>query len=167
MKVVSLIVMETGSRWPGHVRDSENIVTVGHGAETLLQMTRRTLALLDRRGQTVRVAVLACSQAIDATAVAHRGHVARTLLDAVAAATSGRLVLTSANGSPEQRRELLSLAGSLSHIAPGAVVRVTFSDAAPQDWMAGKHADVAKVGLRERETSAPSEALGTRQQRLG
>lgn len=168
MRVVSLIVMEAGSRWPGHVRDSENIIAAGHEAGSLLERTRRTLALLDHRGQTVRVAVLACSVAVDATSVIHRAHVARALLDAVVAANSGRLVLSSVEGAPLQLRcELLSLAGTLSHVAPGAFVRVTFGDATAQDWVPRKCNHDAAAARRQRDVGEPSGARGASQQILG
>jgi hypothetical protein len=43
MSVVSLIVMEPGSAWPGHVGDSENVVALGEREEGLLPRIRRTL----------------------------------------------------------------------------------------------------------------------------
>jgi hypothetical protein len=130
MGVVSLIVMEPGSRWPGHVRDSENIVAASHLGEGLLQRTQRTLAGLLRRGQHVRVAVLACSEATDAASLASRARLARELLAAVTATGFGRLVLSSAeHASVPLRRELLSLAGALSQTVLGTSVRVRFSDA--------------------------------------
>ncbi len=130
MGVVSLIVMEPGSQWPGHVRDSENIVAASHLGEGLLQRTQRTLAGLLQRGQHVRVAVLACSDAIDLASLASRAQLARELLAAVAATGFGRLVLSSAEpASVSTRRELLTLAGALSHAGPGTSVRVRFSDA--------------------------------------
>lgn len=130
MGVVSLIVMEPGSEWPGHVRDSENVVTTGHRDEGLLQRTRRTLEALRQRGQNVRVAVLACSRATDIASVIGRARLAQELLAAVAAAGFGRLVLSSAEGaSVPLRRELLSLAGALSQSVVGVSVRVKFNDA--------------------------------------
>jgi hypothetical protein len=122
--------MEPGSAWPGHVRDSENIVAASHRDEGLLQRTRRTLAALRGRGQQVRVAVLACSHATDVASLARRAQLAHELLAAVAVAGFGRLVLSSAEqASIPLRRELLSLAGVLSQEALGATVRVMFNDA--------------------------------------
>lgn len=130
MGVVSLIVMEPGSRWPGHVRDSENIVAASHVGEGLLQRTQRTLEGLLQRGQHVRVAVLACSDATDAVTLACRAQLARELLAAVAATGYGRLVLSSAeHASMSLRRELLTLAGALSQTVLGTSVRVRFEDA--------------------------------------
>ncbi len=129
MGVVSLIVMEPGSRWPGHVRDSENIVAASHLGEGLLQRTQRTLEGLLQRGQHVRVAVLACSDATDAVALACRAQLARELLAAVAVTGYGRLVLSSAeHASISLRRELLTLAGALSQTVLGTSVRVRFED---------------------------------------
>jgi hypothetical protein len=128
MDVVSLIVMEAGSDWPGHVRDSENVVTVGHhDGEGLLLRTRQRVDLLQQRGQMVRVAVLACNAATDVASVASRAALARELLRVVAAARFGRLVLSVADRAPvEQRCELLSLAGALSHALRGVSVWVRF-----------------------------------------
>jgi hypothetical protein len=131
MGVVSLIVMEPGSQWPGHVRDSENIVAVGHDPDGLVDRTRQTLASLRTRGQQVRVAVLACNEATDVASVATRAQLAQELLTAVAGTRFGRLVLTSVErASVQLRRELLSLVGALSHSLRGASVRVTFNETA-------------------------------------
>jgi hypothetical protein len=130
MGVVSLIVMEPGSEWPGHVRDSENVVAAGHRNEGLLQRTQRTLEALHQRGQHVRVAVLACSDAIDAASATSRERLARELLSAVTATGCGRLVLSSVDrASTPLRRELLSLAGTLSQTVPGSSVHVRFTRA--------------------------------------
>ena len=115
MEAVSLIVMEPGSAWPGHVQGSENVVTVGLRDEGLLPRTQHRLALFAERGQRVRVAVLACNAATDLVATAERAHVAHALLDAVAAARFGRLVLSAADSAPIRLRcELVSLTGTLS-----------------------------------------------------
>jgi hypothetical protein len=134
MGVVSLIVMEPGSMWPGHVRDSENVVAVGDKEDGLVRRTRETLASLRLRGHQVRVAVLACNEAIDVASITSRALVARELLAAVAAARLGRLVLSSAERTSTQvRREILSLAGALTHSLRGASVRVTFDTRRSRD----------------------------------
>jgi hypothetical protein len=133
MGLVSLIVMEPGSAWPGHVGDSENVVTVSEHEDGMLQRIRQRIALLRRRGEHVRVAVLACNEATDVASVARRTAVAHELLSAVAAVGFGRLVLTAAERASMQLRcELLSLAGTLSHTRRGgtaATVSVRFSEA--------------------------------------
>jgi hypothetical protein len=132
MGLVSLIVMEPGSAWPGHVGDSENVVAVGEHEEGMLQRIRQMLDALRRRGEYVRVAVLACNQNTDATTAARRSQIANELLTAVASAGFGRLVLSAADrASMQLRRELLSLAGALSYTRPGtaATVSVRFSEA--------------------------------------
>jgi hypothetical protein len=128
MSIVSLIVMEPGSAWPGHVGGLENVVQIGEHEEGLLQRIRRKLALLRLSGGRVRVAVLACNEATDAAALARRSELAHELLAAVAAAGFGRLVLRArCHAATHPRLDLLSLAGSLSQ-APGggAVVSVKF-----------------------------------------
>jgi hypothetical protein len=126
MPVVTLIVMEPGSEWPGHVGESENVVAVGHDEEGLVERTRAELASILRRGQQVRVAVLACGQAADAASVRRRAEVADELISSVAAAGFGRLVLTAPDcASRGQRCELLALAGELSHKVRGATAAVS------------------------------------------
>jgi hypothetical protein len=44
MSVISLIGMEPGSDWPGHVGDSDNVVAGGFDAGRLVQRTRHMLA---------------------------------------------------------------------------------------------------------------------------
>jgi hypothetical protein len=115
MDVVSVIVMEPGSAWPGHVIGSENLVTVGHYDEAgLLSRTRQKLDLLQRRGQRVRVAVLSCNAAMDVASVAGRVDLARALLGAVAYAHFGRLVLAADRPPMQMRYQLVALAGALS-----------------------------------------------------
>ena len=132
MTAVSLIVMEPGSAWPGHVGNSENVVTVGEHEDGMLLRIRQRLALLRRRGEHVRIAVLACNEATDIASVARRTALAHELLSAVAAVGFGRLVLTAAERASMQLRcELLSLAGTLSYTRRGraAAVSVRFSEA--------------------------------------
>lgn len=131
MGVVSLIVMEAGSRWPGHVRESENVVVSAHATEGVVERTHRVLAQLRQHGKQVRIAVLACNGSVDAAALACRTELARALLEAVVAAGFGRLVLSSeARASMPVRRHLLSLAGALSHQLRGTSVRVKFDETA-------------------------------------
>jgi glutamate racemase len=113
--MVSLIVMEQGSEWPGHVGDSDDVVATGSSSETLLAKIQLVFLALRRRNQQVRVAVLACNAATDAESAARRAAVARELLGLVATVGCGRLVLSAAERSSTQlRRELLSLVGVLS-----------------------------------------------------
>src|SRR5580700_3154826 len=109
MGFVSLVVMEKGSEWPGQVGDTENLVAVGVGEERLLERTRRRLDLLRRGGQQLRVAVLACNAATDASSSGRRARVAHELLTAVAGDAFGRVVLSSPETAPPRlRQELLS-----------------------------------------------------------
>ena len=45
MSLVSLIVMEPGSAWPGHVGGSENVVTVSEHEEGMLLRIRSIASL--------------------------------------------------------------------------------------------------------------------------
>jgi hypothetical protein len=132
MAMVTLIVMEPGSEWPGHVGEAEDVVAVGNdGQESLLERTRSELDSIRLRGQHVRVALLACNEATDPTSVTSRAEVAHDLLTAVAAARFGRLALTASDRtSMRQRCELLSLAGELSLRIQGmtATVSVRFGE---------------------------------------
>ena len=136
MAVVSLIVMEPGSEWPGHVGVSENVVAIGHHDERLLERTRQRLDSLRQRGDHVRVAVLACNEATDDASVASRKEVAQELASAVAATRFGRLVLSAAErASVQLRHGLISLAGALSNELRGTSVWVRFTGtgAGPRD----------------------------------
>jgi hypothetical protein len=136
MGVVSLIVMEPGSAWPGHVGNSENVVALGEQGEGLLPRIRQKLDSLRRRGEKVRVAVLACSEATDVASVARRAELAHELLAVVAAVGFGRLILSAADrASMPLRHELLSLASALSHLRRGTatLVSVRFRDASEGD----------------------------------
>ncbi len=114
--VVTLIVMEPGSEWPGHVGDSETTVVVGGDDEGLLERARQRLDSIRKAGQRVRLALLTCNGTRDTRSVARRSEVAQELFAAVAEAGFGRLVMTtSKQATMGQRCELLALAGDLSH----------------------------------------------------
>jgi glutamate racemase len=118
--------MEPGSAWPGHVGDSENVVAVGEREEGLLPRIRLMLESIKKRGEHVRVAVLACNEATDVASVARRAELAHELLAAVAAAAFGRLVLSAAERASMQiRRELLTLAGALSYTRGGTAATIS------------------------------------------
>ena len=126
MGVVSLIVMEPGSLWPGRIRDSENLVAAGYDAEGLLERARRTVQTMRRQRDRVRVAVLACNEATDVASCGRRAEIARELLRAVATVTHGRLVLWAAErASADLRRDLLSLAGRLAPELSGTLASVS------------------------------------------
>jgi hypothetical protein len=126
MSSVSLIVMEQGGAWPGHVGDSENVVAVHDDGEALLQRTVQKLEALRRRGQRLRIAVLACNAETDRASIGRRAEVAHELLRAVAAAGFGRLLLSTPNGaSVRLRRELLALGDELRRTFAGTAVTVT------------------------------------------
>jgi hypothetical protein len=128
--MVSLIVMEPGSEWPGHVGELENVVELGEHEELLLQRVRNRLDSLRLKGARVRVAVLACNEAADSASLAKRAELAHELLAGVAAVGFGRLVLNAAaHASAQLRLELLSLAGALSHACGGGtLVSVKFNE---------------------------------------
>jgi hypothetical protein len=125
MSTVSLVVMEPGSEWPGHVGQCSNLVAFSQKGEKLLQRTREELAALHRDQQRVRVAVLACNGETDGEADGYRAQVALTLLGAVTSTTLGRLVLSaSGSASLRMRHELLGLAGTLSERLRGTTATV-------------------------------------------
>jgi hypothetical protein len=128
---VSLIVMEQGGAWPRRVAESEDVVVVHDDSKVLLQRTLQKVESLRRRGQHLRIAVLACNAATDRMSVARRAEVANELLRAVAAVGFGRLLLSTAHdASARLRRELRALANALSRTFAGtaAAVTVRFGD---------------------------------------
>jgi hypothetical protein len=126
MTKVSLVVMESGSAWPGHIGDSSNVVAFSQNGEKLLRRTQEKLDALRRGQQDVRVAVLACNGQTDGEADGCRAQVARTLLAAVRGTTFGRLVLSaSSSASLRLRHELVSLAGALSEELEGTTATVS------------------------------------------
>jgi hypothetical protein len=132
MAMVSLVVMEPGSEWPGHVGDSSNLVAFSQKGEKLLQRTHEKLETLRRGRQSVRVAVLACNGEADGEVDGYRAKIACTLLAAVTGTTCGRLVLSVSSGaSLRVRQELLALAGTLSEHLRGttATVSLRFTEA--------------------------------------
>src|ERR1700733_14563927 len=125
MSMVSLVVMEPGSEWPGHVGQNSNLVAFSQKGAKLLQRTREELDALRRDQHNVRVAVLACNGEIDGEANGYRVQVAHTLLGAVTGTTFGRLVLSAGGGaSLLVRQELLALAGTLSEQLRGTTATV-------------------------------------------
>ena len=112
MACVSLVVMEPGSEWPGHVGESETLVAL-RSEQDMLRCTRERVASLHRAHEEVRVAVLACNGATDEATLHRRASLAQELLACVSRAWRGRLVLTAPGGraSGVFRHHLLSLAG--------------------------------------------------------
>ncbi|HEY1697229.1 MAG TPA: hypothetical protein VGG39_33945 [Polyangiaceae bacterium] len=115
MNNVSLVVMEKGSAWPGHVAAMQDVIAFSHDDGGLLQRTQEKLATLRSNRHSVRLAVLACNEDFGANALTRRARVARALLAAVSQASLGRLVLSASSvASPTLRAELLTLAGELT-----------------------------------------------------
>lgn len=132
MTMVSLVVMEPGSEWPGHMGDSVDLIAFSMGGEALVHKTQEKVDALKRDRQDVRVAVLACNGEADVQTGTCRAKVARTLLAAVSRATFGRLVLTASSRVPMRvRNELFLLAGTLSENLRGttATVSLKFTEA--------------------------------------
>ncbi len=125
-KTVSLVVMEPGSEWPGHVGESASLVAFSQDGEKLLRRTQEKLHALHCGNQSVRVAVLACNEDTDGEARGCRAQIARILLAAVRGTGFGRLVLSaSGRASLRLRHELISLAGALSQELPGTTASVS------------------------------------------
>jgi hypothetical protein len=129
MGLVSLIVMEPGSPWPGPIADSDHVVALGHDTDALLERTRHLVEALRGRREQVQVAVLACNDATDVASSGRRAEIAHELLGAVTPVAMGRLILRGADrASMRLRHELMSLAGSLTPELQGtrATVSVHF-----------------------------------------
>ena len=130
--VTAMVVMESGSDWPGHISDSTHVVAFGHGAEDLLQRTQNKIHAIARREAGIRVAILACGAATSGTTLDHRAELARALLGAVRRTARGRLILcANSRASHELRQQLFTLAGSLRDELRGstATVSLRFSEA--------------------------------------
>jgi hypothetical protein len=127
-----LVVMESGSDWPGQIGDSTIVVGFGSGDdEELCQRTHEKLEALSRGKQLVRVALLACNASAGGSAADLRARLARMLLRAVTGATCGRLILSvSGQACLRLREELFALAGALSQELRGttATVSLRFTD---------------------------------------
>jgi hypothetical protein len=125
MAIVTLIVMEPGSEWPGHVGDSEEVIALGNH-ETAAGTIGPRVDSLRRRGQVVRVAVMACSESEGSPSVTRRSELAHELLAAVVGTGFRRLVLTASDAvSLSTRCELLSLAGALTQRLSGTKTTVS------------------------------------------
>jgi glutamate racemase len=125
MTTATMIVMEPGSDWPGHIGDSTHVVAFSHGSEDLLQRTEERLGALRRRNHGVHIAVLACNAATG-SASAGRPSLARTLLGAVSGTSHGRLILcASSQASHQLRRELFALTGTLTEEIRGTTASVS------------------------------------------
>jgi hypothetical protein len=132
MGCVSFIVMEPGSEWPGHVgTGADDLVAIAGDADALPERTRQALVAVDRKGLRVRLAVLACGEAMDLASRTRRCDVVAALVSAVKHSRFGRVVLSArASTTAELRGELLRVAGSHAHaLGDGAgVIAVRFSD---------------------------------------
>jgi hypothetical protein len=134
MGTVTLIVMERGSAWPGRMGASENTIVVTGESPSILRRTADKLLALHQQGHQVRVAVLACNDAVDPDSGARGAQLAHALLKAVASLRAGRVVLTSGDrGSTEVRHDLLSLAGILSCKPEGALATISVTFGASGD----------------------------------
>jgi hypothetical protein len=60
MTAATVVAMESGSEWPGHLGESTVIGLASIGREDLVQRTREKHDVLRRANQPVRVAVLTC-----------------------------------------------------------------------------------------------------------
>jgi hypothetical protein len=125
MTSTTIVVMEPGSDWPGHIGSSTHIVAFSQGAEDLCRRTCETLDAIDRDRTNVRMAVLACNESTGGTIACDRALIARALLAAVRRTSHGRLVL-STNGRAPQRllHDLLALADALTSEARGTTATV-------------------------------------------
>jgi hypothetical protein len=121
----AMVVMELGGEWPAHIDDLTRVVGLSPCGEDILQRTQEKLCALGRKGEGIRVAVLACNAATDADAVVRRAKLARALLGAVRHTVHGRLILSAREGaSIASRTELLSLAGQLTDALRGTTASV-------------------------------------------
>lgn len=125
MTAAVVVVMERGSEWPAHIEDLTNVVGLSPDGDDLLLRTEERLRALERRGQAVRVAVLACNAATEPAALVHRATLAHALVGTVGHAVHGRVILSAKEGaSATVRRDLFSLAGRLTETLRGTSASV-------------------------------------------
>ncbi len=126
---MTMVVMERGSEWPGHVGNPTHVVAFGRGQDDLCRRACDSLSVLQRNNTQVRVAVLACN---DSTGHFERLALARALLSAVRLSSRGRLVLcATASATEAHLRDLFALADTLTLEArgSGATVSLRFNRA--------------------------------------
>jgi hypothetical protein len=146
MTAFSVVVMEPGSDWPGQVGDSTTLVAFCQEGEELLRRTQARLRALADRDQCVRVAVLACNGETEGLTANRRERIAQLLLDAVAATTCGRLIV-SANGAASHhlREHLFALVGALTRALQGSTATVSLRFEGLSPGVAPGH---ARAGFR-------------------
>jgi hypothetical protein len=153
MATATLIVMERGSTWPGPTAESENTIVVTDEDPAIVRRVVNKLVAIHQQGHQVRVAVLACNDAIDPESVARRAELAHALLRAVAPTRVGRVVLTAGDRvSTEARCDLLSLAGVLSGKPEGTLATISVTFGSPGDPRERIHHPID----RERASPSPS-----------
>jgi hypothetical protein len=147
----TLVVMEPGSQWPGHVGYHVNLVAFCPNCDELPRGTEEALNALRGAEESVRVAVLACNGETDGAEPNPRTQIAFRLLAAVTTATFGRLVLSASDGaSLPLREELFALADALSAKLRGttATVSLKFGDLGPRNstraWTTGSRFDSSR-----------------------
>ncbi len=133
MGLVSIVVIERGGKWPGQVGDSEPPEVVGGAEQVLAESVRTRINALQRAGQRIRIAVLACSEALNPAAREARAELAHQLLSTVATQPFGRLVLSAPDDAPPSLRiELMTLVATLSERLTGTTATVTLRFGDPQ-----------------------------------
>jgi hypothetical protein len=126
MTALSVVVMEPGSDWPGQVGDSTTLVAFSQGGDELLRRTQSRLKALADHHQSVRIAVLACNGETEGITASRRERIARVLLDVVATASGGRLIVSANRAASHPLREhLFALVGALTKALHGSTASVS------------------------------------------
>ena len=140
MTALSVVVMEPGSDWPGQVGDSTTLVAFSQGGDELLRRTQSRLKALADHHQSVRVAVLACNGDTEGLTASRRERIARVLLDAVATASGGRLIVSANRAASHPLREhLFALVGALTKALQGSNASVSLRFEAVSPGVATGH----------------------------
>lgn len=119
----ALVVMETGSQWPAWLARYEPVapctrVIVQQDNESLYSLAQRTaerLGELSHRGESLDLAIVACSERCDDGALSARRAMAHAILSTLAESGQGSLWFTESQRQSGGARQAISvLAGTLA-----------------------------------------------------
>lgn len=146
-RIVSIVAMEVGSRWPLWLNDvrvgSPHLVTiVQHSDQPLGALVSRVLEAANgatARGSAVDILAIACNDRTDRGAIVARAQMVKAIFGCMEQSGSGRVIFTADQRVGQDARNLLvSLARSLADGAPttGVTVGVSFGEYRSGLWPA-------------------------------
>lgn len=156
----SVVVLEEGADFPRWIaeyqRRAPNSVVVAHThGETMAELAARVARRLPELNGELRVGIVACAPTDDEEHLAARERLCRVLLEAMAPAGGGEVVLAaSLGGSDASKHAIFELAGTLCESLRGSnrLVRVRFSNGRPESGimpsLASAESDVDHTEVR-------------------